>query len=206
MNEQSIKPIIESLEDLFSKFNARFYGGALQMPVIVVNSKGKRPAYGWCTCWKAWSNDENADENEGYYEICITSEYLNREPEEVAETMLHEMVHLYCAQNDIQDCSRSGLYHNKKYQITAEAHGLIVSKTEKCGWAETGFNEDAKRFFATLNWEGFSLFRRSDEANKTKKSSVRVYTCPVCSAKVRATKHVNIRCMDCDEEMICLDF
>ena len=116
--------------------------------------------------------------------------------------MLHEMVHLYCTQNGIQDCSRSGLYHNKKYQITAETHGLIATKTEKYGWAETSFNEEAKEFFATLNWKGFSLFRRSDETTKTKKSSVKVYMCPICGAKVRATKLVNIICEDCDTRMI----
>lgn len=171
------------------------------MPVIVVNSKGKRPAYGWCTGWKAWSDNENADKDEGYYEICITSEHLNREPKEVAETMLHEMAHLYNTLQGVQDCSRSGLYHNKKYKDAAEAHGLIVSKTEKCGWAQTSFNEEAKEFFATLNWKWFSLFRRSDEASTSKKSGARKYVCPLCGQKVRATKAVNIICADCNVPM-----
>ena len=32
MAEQSLKPIIDKLENLFSKFNEKFYGGELQKP------------------------------------------------------------------------------------------------------------------------------------------------------------------------------
>lgn len=37
MSETSLKPVIEKLEDLFSKFNSKFYNGELQTPII--NSK-----------------------------------------------------------------------------------------------------------------------------------------------------------------------
>jgi len=33
MAEQSLKPIIDKLENLFSKFNEKFYGGELQKPI-----------------------------------------------------------------------------------------------------------------------------------------------------------------------------
>ena len=46
------------LENLFSKFNEKFYNGELQTPVITVSPDTTKGAYGWCTAWKAWSNGE----------------------------------------------------------------------------------------------------------------------------------------------------
>ena len=37
MNEVSLKPVISELEDLFSKFNARFFADKLEKPVITVS-------------------------------------------------------------------------------------------------------------------------------------------------------------------------
>ena len=54
MNEVSLKPVIEELENLFSKFNTRFFDGGLEKPVITVSPDHTRGAYGWCTGWKAW--------------------------------------------------------------------------------------------------------------------------------------------------------
>ncbi len=49
MNEVSLKPVIAELEDLFSKFNARFFDNKLVKPVITVSPDHTRGAYGWCT-------------------------------------------------------------------------------------------------------------------------------------------------------------
>lgn len=37
MSETSLKPVIEKLENLFSKFNEKFYNGELQTPIITVS-------------------------------------------------------------------------------------------------------------------------------------------------------------------------
>lgn len=144
MSETSLKPVIEKLENLFSKFNEKFYNGELQTPIITVSPDTTKGAYGWCTAWKAWSNKqpeqkktvdlaamskedlENLKKDEGFYEINICAEHLARPFEQVAETLLHEMVHLYNLQIGVQDTSRGGTYHNKKYKEAAEQHGLTV--------------------------------------------------------------------------------
>ena len=117
MNEVSLKPVIDELETLFSKFNKAFFEGKLEKPVITVSPDHTRGAYGWCTGWKAWK----AGEDEGHYEINLCAEYLNRPFEETCGTLLHEMVHLQNLQDGVQDTSRSGLYHNKKFKEAAEA-------------------------------------------------------------------------------------
>lgn len=106
MNEVSLKPVIEELENLFSKFNARFFADKLEKPVITVSPDHTRGAYGWCTGWKAWK----AGEDEGHYEINLCAEYLNRPFEETCGTLIHEMVHLQNLQDGVQDTSRSGTY------------------------------------------------------------------------------------------------
>ncbi len=37
MSETSLKPVIDKLENLFSKFNEKFYNGELQTPIITVS-------------------------------------------------------------------------------------------------------------------------------------------------------------------------
>lgn len=155
MNEVSLKPVIAELEDLFSKFNARFFADKLEKPVITVSPDHTRGAYGWCTGWKAWK----AGEDDGHYEINLCAEYLNRPFEETCGTLLHEMVHLQNLQDGVQDTSRSGLYHNKKFRETAEAHGLTVEKGEKYGWHKTTLNPEALEFVQSLGKSGFSLVR-----------------------------------------------
>lgn len=107
MKETSLKPVIEKLENLFSKFNEKFYNGELQTPVITVSPDTTKGAYGWCTAWKAWSVGEQKKvtdlatltkealeamkKDDGFYEINICAEHLARPFEQVAETLLHEM-------------------------------------------------------------------------------------------------------------------
>ena len=155
-------------------------------------------AYGWCTGWKAWK----AGEDEGHYEINLCAEYLNRPFEETYGTLLHEMVHLQNLQDGVQDTSRSGLYHNKKFRETAEAHGLTVEKGDKYGWHKTALNSEALEFVQSLGKSGFSLVRPRITGLKgsSKKNSSRKYVCPCCGAIIRATKEVHVICADCDCE------
>lgn len=219
VKETSLKPVIEKLENLFSKFNEKFYNGELQTPVITVSPDTTRGAYGWCTAWKAWSTQEqkkiidlasitkeqidSLKKDEGFYEINICAEYLSRPFEQIAETLLHEMVHLFNLQEGIQDTSRSGTYHNKKYKESAEQHGLNVDKDTKYGWTKTSLNDEAKAFVDSLQDKKFQLFRKSipklPGVAKTKQRS-RKYVCPVCGCIIRATKEVHVICGDCEVE------
>ena len=215
MSETSLKPVIDKLENLFSKFNEKFYGGELQKAVITVSPDTTKGAYGWCTAWKAWSNQEpkkisdmkpeeiEAAKSEGFYEINICAEYLARPFEQICETLLHEMVHLYNLQVGVQDTSRSGTYHNKKYKEAAEQHGLTVEKDSKYGWTKTSLNDEAKAFVDGLRDKKFQLFRKPSfkmgGSSKTKQST-RKYVCPMCGCIIRATKEVHVICGDCNVE------
>jgi hypothetical protein len=160
----TLKNTISNLEDLFSVFNEVYFENELARPVITVSPDTTNKAFGWCTTYKAWSDSKSG---EGYYEINICAEHLARPIEEVAGTMLHEMVHLHNLQNGIKDNSRGGTYHNAKFKETAEAHGLNVEKNEKYGWAVTTLNDDSREevqeFASAMNIESFDLFRHPEE-------------------------------------------
>lgn len=197
MSEASLKPVIDELETLFSKFNARFFENKLERPVITVSPDHTRGAYGWCTSWKAW---QNGAKEGGFYEVNLCAEYLNRPYEETCGTLLHEMVHLL----NLQDTSRSGTYHNKKFKETAEAHGLTVEKGEKYGWHKTTLSPEALEFVQSLGKQGFTLVRPRPlglkGSSKSGGSSSRKYVCPCCGTIIRATKEVHVICAECEVE------
>lgn len=205
---------VQKLETLFDEVNNHLFEGEVIRPVITIQTNGRRSStLGWCTTWKAWKDGEKVGTNDGYYEINICSEYLHRPFFEVMGTLIHEMVHLYNLQNGIQDCSRSGTYHNKRFKRAAEKYGLTVYRQNGRGFASTKLN------IATAKWVetryagiSFNLHRGNFDVNagsgesenepgKTKQS-FRKYVCPECNTIVRATKQVNIVCGDCDQNFI----
>lgn len=200
MNDVSIKSAIDKLESLFSKFNEHFYEGKIEKPIITISPDSTSGSYGWCTCWKAWAKADS--EEDGYYEINMCAEHMNRPFKEICATLLHEMVHLWNLQNDIQDTSRSGTYHNKKFKTVAEEHGLIIEKDDKYGWTKTTLNEETEIYVAGLDDNGFGLYRKQALNTSTSKSkqSTRKYVCPICGCIIRATKEVRVMCVDCDVE------
>jgi len=201
VENKSLHEIIEKLESLFSTFNKHFFNGELEKPIITISPDTTKGAYGWCTSWKAWKH--SPDDKEGYYEINMCAEYLNRPFLDTCSTLIHEMVHLLNLQNKIQDTSRSGKYHNKKFKEVAEQHGLKVDKSEKYGWAITVLTEEAAEWIKSTykDDKGFELFRsKLPKIKASSSSSSRKYVCPGCGTIIRATKEVRVMCADCELE------
>lgn len=197
MENATIRPIIEKLEQVFDTFNQKFYNSELERPVITVAQDTTSGAYGWFTTWRAWQEEGS----EGYYEINICAETLNRPFHETIGTLLHEMAHLFAQMKGIKDTSRGGTYHNKRFKEIAEAHGLIIENTQKYGWTKTSLQPETKDFIDMMNFEGFTLRRLSPEKSASKKkSSSRKYVCPHCGQSVRATKEISILCGECTSE------
>ena len=215
----TLKNVIEELDRLFAIFNQHYYGGQLIKPVISIQRNDRnRLTLGWCSTKKVW---KELTTGEFYYEINLSAEFLFRGVAEICETLLHEMVHLSNLQRDIQDCSRGGTYHNRRYKDVAEKCGLVVTHHSTYGWATTELSDETKLYINSLhlNSEMFNLTRETpgiieilgpagalDGAggtdNPTKsKSNSRKYVCPTCKQSVRATKEVNIICGDCQQPM-----
>ena len=139
---------------IFRALNADSFNGELEEPVITIQDTPT--AYGHVTVGKAWSVKD-----ERQRELNIAAGTLQRPIEEVAATMLHEMVHLYNLQHEIQDCSRGGTYHNKKFRDEAQKHMLTIERHEKYGWTVTKPTEELIDYIINKGWEDIMMNRAS---------------------------------------------
>ena len=119
----ALSDIVKKLENLYDMLNGLYFENQLPKPIITVQSTPH--AYGHCSIRKIWSSGHEG-EGDARYEINIGAEYLNRPSENTAATMLHEMVHLYCRENDIRETSQGVRYHNKFFKVEMEARDLEV--------------------------------------------------------------------------------
>jgi hypothetical protein len=211
----TIQSAIDELQRMFRLLNDTYFGGELERPVITILTDSTSGAYGWISVQKVWSSKDDA----WFREINLCAEYLNRAPELVITTLMHEMCHLHNMQRGVQDTSRNGTYHNARFKEVAETRGLIVGKSEKYGYCVTTpsaeFTELVKKHCRAgcFKLERAKTYRdgtpkvtttggdgKEKTVTRTKQSS-RKYVCPECGVIVRATREVNIVCGDCDETM-----
>lgn len=200
------------LNKLFDMLNAEYFESALSRPTITIQSTPK--AYGHFSLREdTWISKHGCT-----HEINIGAGTLARPIEEVAATLLHEMVHYFNYVQGIQDCSRGNKYHNRRFKDAAEAHGLLVQHNDKYGWSHTAPSDSLLDFVLEngltdilINRNEYSSFQITGTgahsgtpigATTPKKSSSRKYICPCCGMSVRATREVNIACMDCSEKMV----
>lgn len=198
------------LEKIFRTLNAHYFGNQLEEPIITIQSTPR--AYGHVTVAKAWQRGQ-----EQRHELNIGAGTLDRPIENVVATMLHECCHLWNMQQGIQDTSRGGAYHNKRFKAAAEARDLIISYDPRIGWSVTEPANGLLEFILEQDWgeihmnrnEGFSSFTGGGSSSggaggtvTPKPSNTRKYQCPCCGNSVRATKAVNIGCLDCGVPMV----
>lgn len=204
-NRISIRPIVYGLESAFDALNTRFFDGLLKAPCITVSEGTTMRAYGWYVGAEVWHDGEKHAA-----ELNVSCDSLNIPSIEVLTTLMHEMVHIECERLGIKDTARNGIRHNKKFAETAEAHGMIHEKRpdfEKVGFAGVRIPEALHDEILTLCDEfvkAHTIYRDAPVKGEKKKAKQGVikYICPVCGCSCRATKPINIMCMECDETML----
>lgn len=187
---------ITALEVLFDKLNGIYFEGKLPKPVITVQSSPK--AYGHCTTKQIWQSDDSA-----MYEINLGAEFINRPMANTAATLCHEMVHLYCLVNEIQDTCQKGRYHNKTFKTEAEARDLQIDYDRAIGYSITSPTD---AFVDKLRESGFDMSIRFARVMPQKKASSdrekpHKYVCPICGQEVKSTADLRIKCAICDVDM-----
>jgi hypothetical protein len=71
------------------------------------------------------------------HEVLVGGEGLHRGPTDVLGTLLHEAAHGLAQARGIQDTSRQGRYHNRRYATLARELGLDVTSIQPIGWSAT---------------------------------------------------------------------
>ena len=199
------------LNKLFDLLNHEFFESSLSRPTITIQSTPR--AYGHFSL----RDDTWISKNGMSHEINIGAGTLARPIEDICATLLHEMVHYYNYVLGVQDCSRGGTYHNRRFRNSAEDHGLILEHHEKYGWCITSPSDALLQFCLDnelsdilINRNEYSGYRVTGTGTHsptppvsiTRTSSTRKYQCPCCGNSVRATKAVNIACLDCSRQMV----
>ena len=217
-----LKNMQEVLEYGFDVLNKIYFDG--ELPPIVITIMSAPRSNGHFTINREWRVAE-----ERFNEINISAEHLDRPIENIMETLLHEMIHFYCQINGIQDTSQNYRYHNMKFREEAEKRGLMISQGKYIGWSIT---EPSPEFIEVIkshgiekpmdiNRDGMQIdlagllgvlgglpgLPGADGAKGvgivTKpKCRTRKYICPCCGNSFRATKDINVMCMDCNEQFI----
>ncbi len=201
------------LEKMFRVLNQKYFNGEIEEPIITIQSTPR--AYGHVTVGKAWKKGES-----NRHELNIGAGTLDRPIENIVATLVHEMVHLSNLQNSIQDCSRGGAYHNKKFKLLATACDLDISYDKRIGWSITEPTPELCDFIISQGWSDISMSRiewsytprgtgsgsstggtSGKPTPTTPTSSTRKYVCPRCGLSVRATRIVRVQCMDCETEL-----
>lgn len=186
-----------ALTAAFNAINEHFYNNELEKVVITFKEGARKSAYGWIETRKQWVQGKNER-----YEINISVDYIGtRSVESTIGTLMHEMAHLYNLINNIKDTSRGGIYHNKKFKETAEAHGLKIDFHEAIGWSLTSLPDSTKEWIKNnINIKGINIYKRiAEHAPKgtSKKQSMKKLICPLCSNIVRVTKDISVMCGEC---------
>jgi len=99
--------------------------------VVASGSEGKRLNWGHFAPhrWQVHGADR--------HEVLVGGEGLQRGPLEVLGTLLHEAAHGLAQARSIQDTSRQGRYHNRRYAHLAHELGLDVNTVKPIGWSAT---------------------------------------------------------------------
>lgn len=224
----NIQAATDELHKAFRLLNEKFFRGELPEPAITIQTGGKRNTMGWCSRVPLWADAEGKIQ---LYELNIAAEYLNIDFYETMDTMLHEMVHLYNKVNGIQDVSRGGQYHNKRFRDECLRRGFYYERKQpdpKLGWSYAKITDETKRKIDSFEIDRsvfviarntFGTVIKGDQAGDEpepnsndspqeeggrggkRRSHIRKYICNSCGTSVRASKKVNIRCDDCDQKM-----
>lgn len=192
MTKDKLSVTLNELHKLFDNLNQEFFQNELPECIITVQAKGNTGAYGWFTPSKVWNVDK-----ENKHEINITSESLSRDYIDIAKTMLHEMIHLYCTTNGIKDASRGGSYHNSKFKEESIKHGFYYKENsydKKYGWTYSSLTEETieKINKFKINKKALRRINRKDVLDNgtpspSKKSNIIKWTCG-CGDIIRSSK------------------
>lgn len=201
----NLQPVIKELHKAYDKANTVLFNGELPEIVITMQSRGNRKGVlGWFVTSPIWENGEGID----LYEINIVPEAMHRDYIEILQTLIHEMIHVYCAVKGIKETSRGGSYHNKRFKEQAELHGMEYTHEQpdsKIGYSAVTLTKETVNMikFWNINKEAFSIARKEfgGAGKEKKKSNIIKWCCPKCGDIIRSSKaDIKAMCVNDDNE------
>lgn len=140
-------------------------------------------------------------------EIFLGGEGLKRGARDVLGTLLHEAAHALAAVRDIQDTSRQGRYHNKRFKLLAEEVGISVEHDSRIGWSPTTVPDATwqKYQHSCGKLEAVLILYRDSKVKDKETKTVPPYVCD-CGRKIRMSQKVadegSITCGECGADFV----
>ncbi|MFE6229414.1 hypothetical protein [Cellulosimicrobium sp. NPDC057862] len=128
------------------------------------------------------------------HELFVGGEGLARGAAAVLGTLLHEAAHGIASTREIQDTSRQGRYHNKKFRALAAEVGIEVEHSQQLGYSTTTVPDaTAQRYAAEVAAlaAAMSAYRRAEVGaeGRTSNNNGASLVCG-CGRKIRASRSV----------------
>ena len=181
----------KELTRIFNRFNKHFWNN--ELPEVIITFAPTKRAHGHLTVNPVWESEHEGSK----YELNISANTIGRSPEEICATLLHEQCHLYAISQKppIKDTSNNYRYHNNRFKLIAESHGLIQSYDDTIGWSHSELTEESKAYVKKLNVKQFTYQRTSSSG---KGGNLIHMVCPNCGrASVYCSSPQHVLCGSC---------
>jgi hypothetical protein len=124
--------------------------------------------------------------------VLVGGEGLQRGRLEVLGTLLHEAAHGLAQARGVQDTSRQGRYHNRRYATLGRELGLDVASVQPIGWSATTVPDTTAAAYAAQLEElaaALVLWRRQTHriGSDTRSRNLLAATCG-CGRGIRVAK------------------
>lgn len=191
---------ISQLEIAYIKLNEALFNNELPSVCITIQhetKKSKNTVLGWFSTLYVWKDSNNTE----MFEINITPDALGMSTVDIIGTLIHEMVHLYCMQNNITDCT--GRKHTEEFKDACERVGLICEKDKSVGWGMTSVGSSLYETIINLELDedafGNSCEKVVIPSEPKKKKIQPTYVCPSCKEKLKSkSSTLVIMCVKCN--------
>jgi curved DNA-binding protein CbpA len=182
---EAISTVLRILENTWQAIRANHPRIPPVVIIIASGTDGKQTRWGYHAPkrWQVGLEDRT--------EIMVSGEGLRRGARSVLGTLLHEATHAMSAARGIQDTSRQGRYHNRKFKAQAEELGICVEHDDRIGWSVTTLPDTTASIYgdqlAALD-AAITLWRHDEHDNQTvttrRSTNLIAATCP-CNRIIR---------------------
>lgn len=176
---------------------------------IIFHNKIKNYEIVFCNNEKTpWALDNTFLYNNGvaYKKIRLNETDARCNHKRLFETIIYQFAFLI-AEKDGVVASNRGIYVNKHFKKYFHKYGIkYYNKNAGYGYEPCGVKykiKDICRWYdpKKFNLEEYGVIGSNGKIKK-QKSSTRKYICPCCGTSFRATKNINVLCMDCNVQFV----
>jgi hypothetical protein len=195
--------VVAALEDAWTAVRAHHADVPQVVIILGAGSESRRGLFKWGHFAAARWHVAGANRPE----VLVSGEGLRRGARDVLATLLHEAAHGVANTRKIQDTSRQGRWHNRRFATLAGELGLKVTQDPKTGWSQTHLTEQlATRYADQLTGlsSALLLWRHAELQLGTPTTSRNLLPCScACGRKLRVARstleQAPIICGACDE-------